>query len=208
MQKKQKWFAVLLCLCVAVCVVLPAFAADDESTGKLGPTVSCMLNETTGEVLIFLTDGAKSGSMADFAQNRSPFPDPAKVKTVRIAPWVRNIGAGVFAGCVNLTEIWIPFTVREIGADAFAGCGNFTVHYNGSEEEWKAVQIGSGNDALKSAPPVFGPFEDISEEPFAEPTVEPKPENLCPWCNTIHGDGFFQRIVAWFHGILAKIIRK
>ncbi len=203
MQKKQKWLALLLCLCVALSSLIPAFAADGEATGKLGFNVGYTLDETTGEVLIFLMNGAKSGSMAGFAQ--SPFSDPAKVKTVRIDPWVHNIGAGAFAGCVNLTEIWIPFTVSEIGADAFAGCSGFTVRYDGSEEAWKTVQIGGGNEALTAAPLIIGPFEDA---PITEPTVEPKPENLCPWCDTVHGDGFFQRIVAWFHSILAKIIRK
>ncbi len=32
--------------------------------------------------------------------------------------------------------------------------------------------------------------------------------NLCKWCGKDHSDGFFQKIVGWFHNILAKLLGK
>ena len=55
---------------------------------------------------------------------------------------------------------------------------------------------------------IYGSFEDDPGEPDIEPTVEPKPENLCRWCNTVHGDSFFEKVVAWFHGVLATLFRR
>ena len=56
---------------------------------------------------------------------------------------------------------------------------------------------------------VFGSFDDPGASGTdVEPTVEPKPENLCRWCNTVHGDSFFEKVVAWFHGVLATLFRR
>ncbi len=40
-------------------------------------------------------------------------------------------------------------------------------------------------------------------DPLPKP-VDPKPENLCKWCGKTH-DGFFQKIVGFFHNIFAAI---
>ena len=206
--RMKKTVALLLTFCLLVCLLVPAFAESGVTTGKLGSMVEYTLNEETGELFIHLTDGPKSGPMGDFTPDSSPFSDPTKIKTVVIAPWVLSIGAYVFAGCVNLTEITIPATVTEIGAGAFQDCGDFTVRYGGSQEGWSEIELGENNGWVKTVRFTYDTLEDDPGEPDAEPTIEPKPDNLCPWCNTVHGDGFFQRIVAWFHGILARIIRK
>ena len=51
------------------------------------------------------------------------------------------------------------------------------------------------------------PLEPAEPDPPPGGTTE-SDEDKCPWCGEVHGDGFFQKIVAWFHGILAKLFRR
>ena len=209
MQIKRTVLSLLLCFSLLLCAAAPAFAAEPEETierGKLGATVKYELDRETGVLQISLAGGAKSGRMNDFTD--TPLAYPEDVGTIVIEPWMLNIGSSVFAGCKNLNAITIPKTVRSIGADAFKDCGDFTVRYGGTQEEWDAIEIDKTNDWVKTAFFVYGPPEEVPENPYTELEIEPKPETLCRWCNTIHGDSFFQRIVAWFHGILAKLFRK
>ncbi len=39
------------------------------------------------------------------------------------------------------------------------------------------------------------------------PQDETPPTAKCPWCDEVHGSGFFQRIIAWFHNLLAKLFK-
>ena len=88
---------------------------------------------------------------------------------------VQNIGDRAFSGCVNLLDIIIPSgitnldwyafsnctqlesitlpdTITYIGHDVFRGCGNLEyIFYKGSEAQWDALVIKSGNNALSSA---------------------------------------------------------
>lgn len=41
---------------------------------------------------------------------------------------IQSIDAQAFAGCVNLTDIYIPATVTGIAEDAFLNCDNVTIH--------------------------------------------------------------------------------
>ena len=53
----------------------------------------------------------------------------------------------VFSECERLTSITIPDSVTTIGNDAFSSCTKLKdVYYTGSEEEWKAITIGSSNN--------------------------------------------------------------
>ena len=204
----KKTGAVLLTVCLLLCCLIPAFAAEPEVKKLPGANVGYTFDSETGTMTILLTHGAKSGRIGDNPTDGAVIPEAAEVKTVRIAPWITAIGSRAFAGFTGLESVWIPNTVGEIGAGAFEGCGRLAVHYSGTEEEWAEIAFGEDNDWVETAIMIYGSFEDDPGNPDVEPTVEPKPDNLCPWCNTVHGDGFFQRIVAWFHSILAKIIRK
>ena len=208
MRTFKKGGAVLLALCVLLCCMIPAFAEEPQPVDLPGANVGYLLDAETGTMLIVLTHGGKSGRIGDNPNSGAMIPDAENVKTVEIMPWVTAIGSRAFAGFTNLTTIKIPSTVHEIGEKAFDGCGPLTVYYNGTPEEWTEIDFGAGNEQLKGALVIYGSFEDDPGEPDIEPTVEPKPENLCRWCNTVHGDSFFQRIVAWFHGVLATLFKR
>ena len=65
---------------------------------------------------------------------------------------LRSITEETFYGCTGLTSITLPDTLTAIWESAFAGCtGLKEVYYMGSEEQWAAISIDKGNEALLNA---------------------------------------------------------
>ena len=76
--------------------------------------------------------------------------------SVTIPSSVTNIGNSAFSGCTGLTSVTIPDSVTSIGDFAFYNCSGLkTVFYAGTEEQWKAISIGSSNSSLTSAKRVY-----------------------------------------------------
>ncbi len=79
------------------------------------------------------------------------------------------IGENAFDGCSALKKIALNGAVETIGKNAFKGCsGLIAVDYKGSEAAWNAVEIGSGNDALRNAEITFSQPVDYVENPFTD----------------------------------------
>lgn len=75
-----------------------------------------------------------------------------KLKTVRIGSGVSSIGSKAFSKCWNLQEVILGSGVRTIGNNAFFGCKNLTtITYTGTDDQWSAISISSGNDCITSA---------------------------------------------------------
>lgn len=70
------------------------------------------------------------------------------VESVQIANSVTEIAAYAFSGCTGLTEITIPASVTSIGGNAFLSCGLKNASYGGTQEQWNAMNVGSGNGIL------------------------------------------------------------
>ena len=65
---------------------------------------------------------------------------------------VTSIGERAFYYCESLTSITMGNSVTSIGERAFYDCDSLTdVYYDGSEEEWGKISIGSDNDGLTDA---------------------------------------------------------
>ena len=80
------------------------------------------------------------------------FASCTRLTSVIIPNAVTMIAARAFQYCSGLTFVVIPKSVTQIGANAFSGCSKLTsVYYYGTEEEWNAITIADGNDALTSA---------------------------------------------------------
>ncbi len=79
------------------------------------------------------------------------FFDCAALKKVEIPDAVTDIGSSAFSGCTSLTAVGIPSTVNWIREDSFANCTALKdVYYSGTEDQWNAIRIENGNDALKN----------------------------------------------------------
>ncbi|MBR3438445.1 MAG: leucine-rich repeat protein, partial [Clostridia bacterium] len=74
---------------------------------------------------------------------------------IEIPQFVGSIGEGAFRNCDGLTDITIPNSVSDIGDSAFDSANITTVFYDGSEEQWDQIEIGSNNDSLLNADFVF-----------------------------------------------------
>lgn len=60
--------------------------------------------------------------------------------------------SGTFYGCTSLQSVTLEKTLIRINAYVFVGCTALTdVYYAGTEEEWNAIEIRTGNNYLTSA---------------------------------------------------------
>lgn len=71
--------------------------------------------------------------------------------SVHVADSVETILPRAFAFCDMITSVYIGHGVTQIKENAFYECYLEAVYYPGTEEEWNAITIESGNDALLNA---------------------------------------------------------
>ena len=91
------------------------------------------------------------------------------LREVTIPNSVTDIEWDAFNDCVSLTSVRIPRSMKSIGVNAFKGCTVLTdVYYDGTKEQWKAIDIKEGNKALKNAVIHYN-----STGKFTAPTVKP-----------------------------------
>ena len=68
---------------------------------------------------------------------------------VTLPEGVTVIGESAFEGCSSLESISIPVSISQIESYAFGSCASLaSVAYAGTQEQWNAIDIGSGNDRL------------------------------------------------------------
>lgn len=83
---------------------------------------------------------------------------------------VLTIAKGAFNGNIlspsAVTVLRIPDSVKFIGDETFGGCYNMeAVIYNGSEEQWKSVNVGRSNEKLTDLVPIYtagGSYGDVN----------------------------------------------
>ena len=107
------------------------------------------------------------------------FAGDISLKEVTLPDNIKEILWNVFDGCRALETVYIGKNVLRIGDDAFKDCTSIkNVYYSGSKEDWKKIEIGTGNNALIDADFEFGgiifidiPFEDVPEESWFTDSV-------------------------------------
>ncbi len=115
------------------------------------------------------------GNSVTYISNDS-FSCCSRLKSITIPDGVMGMAPYAFAWCTGLESIVIPDSVTLISRYAFCDCENLSdVYYTGSEERWRAIEIGRENDPLLRAaihynyvpkPPIdpAKTFRDISKK--------------------------------------------
>ncbi len=104
-------------------------------------------NPSTFEEVIVSEDNPAFSSMDGvmFDKDKTDllyYPPAKKGSAYTIPSGVQLLGEMAFTVCENLTSLVIPRSVTELGYGAI-NCANLTdIYYEGTEEEWSAVEIG------------------------------------------------------------------
>ena len=78
------------------------------------------------------------------------------ITSITIAQSVASIDEWAFSHCAKLRSVTILEGIDSIGDFAFSSCkGLEAVYYAGTQEQWDAIDIGSGNNSLTNATIVF-----------------------------------------------------
>ena len=62
---------------------------------------------------------------------------------------IKDIFSWAFRTCIDLTYVYIPKTIRFIHPESFAWCGSFTIHFDGTIEEFKSKVSYKGTYGLQ-----------------------------------------------------------
>lgn len=82
----------------------------------------------------------------------SAFDSCESLSNVTIPDSVVSINMSAFSFCTLLTEVHAGNSIKIIEKDAFSYCNSLQdVFYNGTEAQWKAIDISEGNSALTEA---------------------------------------------------------
>ena len=84
------------------------------------------------------------------------FASCTQLSNVVIGSGVTNIDEHVFNNCGNLTHITVPNSVTNIASMAFSYCRKIaTVYFEGTEDQWGKITVGSSNEGLTGATILF-----------------------------------------------------
>ena len=96
-------------------------------------------------VSVFLPAGLKS--IGEYA-----FLGCIRLKNITVPDGVEEIGMCAFLACSGIETVTIPKSVKVICYDAFSSCNSIkTVYYEGTEAEWRNIEIVGGNTLLTDA---------------------------------------------------------
>ncbi len=91
-----------------------------------------------------------SGSIA-YSLGKSAFEGDAALEEIKLTEGLETIGAFCFSGCTSLGTVYLPASLTKIEASAFYNVGSLKINYAGTEEQWNAINVANGNEALASA---------------------------------------------------------
>lgn len=117
-------------------------------------------------------------SLESIGQNA--FANCVSLKTLVFHPSLTNIESGAFCGCTGIESVTLPASIKTVSDRAFSNCEKLAsliltksvtgigtqafnscdslndVFYSGTEDQWNAILIDTGNEALQNAVKHFG----------------------------------------------------
>ena len=100
--------------------------------------------------------------------------------SITIPNRVNRICERAFYNCNQLTSVTMPKSVTHIGEEAFYNCDNLLdIYYGGTQVQWNAIDIGSGNQSLRYADIHFqsyADYEGITDDGYKYAVVDEKVE--------------------------------
>ncbi len=120
--------------------------------------------EAIGEKVFTYCDGLESITLGNGIETigQSVFLRLSNLKEITIPESVTTIGQNAFSGCVSLRCITMSASVESIADSAFSNVNPLVVYFNGTQEDWDSISIGSYNEGVAGAKILFN----------ADPTVE------------------------------------
>lgn len=99
------------------------------------------------------------------------FYDCRNLKSVTIPKRVTTVEEDTFCGCMNLESVIIPRSVTTIKSFAFTTYGyrDYTVYYEGTYDEWNAINIEGWNGDLQEADKIFN-YAIVQNAPIVLPS--------------------------------------
>ncbi len=81
--------------------------------------------------------------------------DRSGLRAIHIPEGVEVIGECAFYDCSALSKIYLPASLTAVCEDAFYMVNLETIYFGGTEEQWNAIIVQSGNSALNRCEVVF-----------------------------------------------------
>ena len=142
-----------------------------NSSAGLGTGVAPAVWQYPPHVLRTMTELTVPSSVASIGS--SAFRDYVDLTSVTFSSGNARIGDRAFWGLNALTRVTLPDSMTSIGYAAFWDTGVTDVYYAGTEDQWKAIQVGEFNEALTNANIHYGHLmADVkATDWFAQPVV-------------------------------------
>ena len=133
--------------CTDTDIVIPSKSPEGKTVTEIGPFsfYGCadLKSVTLPNSITGITDSA--------------FCDCTGLTSVVLPDNTLVLGCQAFENCISLTSIFIPNKVNHIDSGAFYDCFSLTdVYFDGTKDEWDAIDIYNGNGALLNATIHFG----------------------------------------------------
>ncbi len=154
MRKTSKILSIILAILMVISIIPITANAEEPTSGTIGGVTWEFDNATgtltfSGEGSIPSFEYSNHGGVEERPWNSFFY---RYTKHIVIGDGIKHIGDYAFAEGSIIETVTIGKDVEYIGYNAFNYCDNITyVYYNGTQEEWKGIEIESYNDDLTSA---------------------------------------------------------
>lgn len=103
---------------LALCLVLPVQAAEQQTSGICGPNLFWTFDTATGTLTVIGEGSMHIGEYPPWQDLRY------QITKVVISPGITSVGGGAFSDCKNLQTVILPDSITYIGSCAFQHCYN------------------------------------------------------------------------------------